>query len=94
MEGKLWEVPLYPPDLLHITPDFTRYAARGVVMYSVVQREAIEVLAEYPYDVAVKHRMPRALEWRARETTASGALHRSAAPQYECLADVMSLPFP
>lgn len=58
-------------------------------MYSVVQREAIEVPAEYPYDVAVKHRMPRALDWRARETTGS-----RAAPQYgvSCRCHVSPLP--
>ena len=35
-------------------------------MYSVVQREAIEVLAEYPDDVTVKHWLP-AIEWRAKK---------------------------
>jgi hypothetical protein len=44
-------------------------------MYLVVLRNAIEVLAEYPDDVAVEHRLPRPLRSK-REGMACRILHR------------------
>lgn len=45
---------------LHVSQGCPRHTARGAAtLYLVVLRKAIEVLAEYPDDVAVKHRLPR-----------------------------------
>lgn len=44
-----------------------RQPARGAALYWVVQRKAIEVLAEHPDDVAVEHRLPRTLSRRRQD---------------------------
>lgn len=70
----LQQVPLPSLSILHVSQGCL-HAARGAAMYLVVLRKAIEVLAEYPDDVAVEHRLPRPLSSK-RESMADRILHR------------------